>query len=224
MVNKMKITGKFDELTGLGLGFVYSLGLVWFHNSGKMDHTLLLSIMVLINCIAGFFIGKMVKQIRFYGLTDPLTKICNRRCFMDKLAKVIKSAREKQQELAIVMVDLDNFKKCNDELGHDVGDRVLFLTAQTIAGNLPEEAFVGRLGGDEFSIVFTDTTKTEAAFLVEQISKKVDEVLREYNVSISYGIASFPNDSSDFRKVFKLADEAMYSMKKAKRTRTRENS
>ena len=58
--------------------------------------------------------------------------------------------------------------------------------------NLPEEAFVGRLGGDEFSIVFTDTTKTEAAFLVEQISKKVDEVLREYNVSISYGIASFP--------------------------------
>lgn len=127
------------------------------------------------------------------------------------------------------MIDLDNFKEVNDNLGHAYGDRVLTDTAEKIKEVFPSNALIGRLGGDEFA-VFAGFNAFDLENLTEYMSKKGQQLCRslkakyangdkEVEVSASIGIASAPTDGEDFMSVYQKADKALYLSKRSGKDR-----
>ena len=120
--------------------------------------------------------------------------------------------------VSLALIDIDFFKNINDTFGHDVGDEVLAALERTLIGSLPQEAIVGRLGGDEYAILLPDLPAEGALILLEEIrnhfSSKPPTKNLNHNVTISIGIATRPTHAKDFQELFKAADEALYSTKK----------
>ncbi len=207
----MEIFRWFNGGTGLILALVYSLFLVWFHVTGIMNHSYLLLCMIALNGLGGYWLGKVIGRLRRYGLTDPVSQACNRRCFVNELGKTLK--RKRTERFSVIMLDINDFKICNDTAGHDVGDRVLFIVAQTIKGNLRRGDHVGRVGGDEFAVLLSERAKREAIFMMTQLNSLVNRALRKYGVSVSMGIATYPDDATDIDNLWKIADMNMYRVK-----------
>lgn len=155
---------------------------------------------------------------------DALTGLSNRRMFHDRLAQQIKESRRAKKSLALMYLDLDEFKTVNDTLGHDIGDILLKEAAQRLCTCVRETDTVSRLGGDEFTIIVGDL---EDFSNVEHIAQHIIERLSEpfllkgevAHVSASVGITLYPEDASDIDTLLKNADQAMYAAKKQGRRR-----
>lgn len=155
---------------------------------------------------------------------DPLTQLPNRRLFLDRLAQEINKSRRADLSLALLLIDLDEFKEVNDTLGHDVGDILLQEAAQRVRGCIRDADTVARLGGDEFTVILTDLSDHSH---VEDIAQKIIGKLAEpfqlgrevAYISASIGITLYPNDASDIDSLMKNADQAMYAAKKQGRNR-----
>ena len=155
---------------------------------------------------------------------DPLTQLPNRRLFLDRLEQEIIKSRRADMSLALLLVDLDQFKEVNDTLGHDVGDTLLQEAAQRIRGCTRDVDTVARLGGDEFTVILTELSGRSH---VEDIAQKIIGKLAEpfqlgsevAYISASIGITLYPNDASDIDTLMKNADQAMYAAKKQGRNR-----
>jgi len=155
---------------------------------------------------------------------DPLTGLSNRRMFHDRLTLLIKKCRRAKKSLALMYLDLDEFKTVNDTLGHDMGDMLLKEAAQRLCGCVRETDTVSRLGGDEFTIIVGEL---EDFINVEHIAQHVIERLSEpfllggevAHVSASVGITLYPDDANDIDTLLKNADQAMYAAKKQGRRR-----
>ena len=165
----------------------------------------------------------MQEQVRSLAFYDPLTQLPNRRLVLDRLTQEIGRARRLQHRLALLFIDLDNFKPVNDELGHAVGDWLLNCVAQRIQGCLRESDTAARLGGDEFVVLLPDLQSNEAALGVAQKIRL--EIAREFvtpegaslSISSSIGVALYPDHALNEKDLMHLGDEAMYSAKKAGR-------
>ena len=151
---------------------------------------------------------------------DPLTKLSNRKNFNDILAREVSRCDRQGLKLAMLYIDLDNFKPVNDAYGHHIGDNVLQDIAILLKKDTRHEDYVARLGGDEFSIVITDIThKNDAAIVATKILKnlckeyKIDGI--KHKISASIGISFYPDDGRDIQAVIRKADEAMYAAKLA---------
>jgi diguanylate cyclase (GGDEF)-like protein/PAS domain S-box-containing protein len=162
------------------------------------------------------------KQLEFeletLAYIDKLTKLPNRRFFMDKLSEAVKEAEVFSSRLAVFFLDLDNFKIINDSLGHEIGDHVLSESAWRIQDALRSDDIVCRLGGDEFTIIIKNVgSKTElgkiAQALITEFVKPIDCKDRELRISTSIGIVQYPNDGNDEKELIKNADTAMYAAK-----------
>ncbi|HSG21547.1 MAG TPA: EAL domain-containing protein, partial [Azonexus sp.] len=155
---------------------------------------------------------------------DSLTGLPNRRMFYDRLALELKKAHRSSQQLALLFIDLDNFKEVNDSLGHNLGDCLLIEAGQRIVDCVRETDSVARLGGDEFTVLLTEISDTSSVERVTlAILKKLaapfqlgDEVTM---ISASIGITTYPRDSVDLGELLKNADQAMYIAKKQGRNR-----
>jgi diguanylate cyclase (GGDEF)-like protein/PAS domain S-box-containing protein len=160
------------------------------------------------------------KQARF----DPLTQLPNRIMFVEQLRAHIDAAQAGSAGFSLLMLDLDQFKEVNDTLGHSKGDQLLLDVARRITDCVPAAAIIARLGGDEFAIILRDpgdggeiddvlaclVSAIHAPFMLDQ-----DRVF----ISVSVGVARFPDGGADMAELLRHADQAMYAAKHSGRNR-----
>ena len=149
---------------------------------------------------------------------DPLTDLPNRLLFQDRLQHAMARSARSGSPLAVIVIDLNNFKDVNDEEGHRVGDHVLKAVAKRLQTGLRETDTVARIGGDEFAIVLPDLTSVGAAVRVaEKMQSRIETPLKLedglFDLRASFGMAIFPNDALDADNLLQFADLAMYEAK-----------
>lgn len=160
-----------------------------------------------------------MEQLAFY---DPLTGLENRRLFMDRLEQSIKQVRRSKGVMALLFLDLDEFKIVNDSMGHDVGDELLVSVAKRLKQCVREEDIVARIGGDEFTFILSNVKDSKSA---GGVATKVIKALQApfqlnahtVHISGSIGITIAPDDSMDATELMRNADLAMYRAKSSGR-------
>ncbi len=149
---------------------------------------------------------------------DPLTRLPNRNMLNNRLEKAIVVARREKKELALLFLDLDNFKFVNDSLGHDMGDKLLMAVSRKLNELVRGGDTVARYGGDEFVIMLWDCGVDGAALVAQKLtSGKIEVGNTDFSVSMSVGISVFPADGDDRQTLIRNADMAMYHAKKVER-------
>ena len=149
---------------------------------------------------------------------DALTGLANRTRLRDEADGMLARAHRQGQRLAVVFLDIDNFKQVNDSLGHDAGDRLLQSVAQRLKACVRETDCVARLGGDEFVVMLSDIINPEDVSVVTEkvrmaLSEPFDLEGQEVPVSSSLGVSVYPDDAIDLQKLFRCADSALYHAK-----------
>lgn len=157
-------------------------------------------------------------KIQHQAYFDYLTDLPNRLLCLDRLSQLLADAKRNNKLVAILFLDLDDFKKINDTLGHEIGDKILIEASHRLKHIMRESDTVGRLGGDEFIVLVgdlehADDVRPVAEHIVSRFrdSFKIDE--RELIMSISVGIALFPLDGKNKSTLLRNADSAMYHSK-----------
>jgi diguanylate cyclase (GGDEF)-like protein/PAS domain S-box-containing protein len=160
------------------------------------------------------------EELRFLAHHDPLTKLTNRSLFNDRLDSALRAAHRHNSTLALLFLDINDFKGINDVHGHSVGDRVLCMIARRLEGCVRETDTVARMGGDEFTVLLTDI-QSEVA-----VSEKMAQILAvmaeplgaEFGginmPSCSIGVAFYPADGEDADTLLSHADDDMYRIKR----------
>ena len=164
----------------------------------------------------------MEEQIRRMAHFDSLTNLPNRILLMDRLEQALAISQRNHSKTSVIFMDLDHFKKINDNLGHHVGDMLLQQVAERIRGALREVDTVSRLGGDEFVMVLPELRHTEdATKIAEKLLHALDEDFfiagDKLRISPSLGISIFPDHAGDASTLIRIADKAMYHAKQAGR-------
>lgn len=149
---------------------------------------------------------------------DTLTNLPNRFLSMDRLHQMLIKAKRHQQQAAVLFIDLDDFKKINDSLGHETGDRLLIKVAERLRQNLRQGDTVGRLGGDEFMILLDEIKETDKLLsmvgtLLGKFQQPFELDNRELLLTASFGIALYPHDGEDASSLLRHADSAMFFAK-----------
>ena len=159
-------------------------------------------------------------QLARLVVQDPLTNVLNARAFVDRLGQELDRNRRYPRPLALIYMDLDNFKVINDTHGHQTGDAVLRLVADAMRSSVRQSDIVGRLGGDEFAVLMPET---EAA-LADAAAKRLIASLRDVfkgtpNVTASIGVVSCIATDANTDDLLRRADQAMYDAKKSGKDR-----
>jgi diguanylate cyclase (GGDEF)-like protein len=174
-------------------------------------------------------------RLRYLAYFDPLTNLPNRRSFTEQLNRILKRSQRRDARSALLFIDLDNFKRINDSIGHGRGDKLLVEIAKRLSLELRQEdaisylaqndgeehdgsTEIARLGGDEFTVVLSDvegvaSVEAVAKRILQQLSQPIS--LHSYNpvVTPSIGIALYPDDGADPDTLVRNADTAMYAAK-----------
>jgi diguanylate cyclase (GGDEF)-like protein len=160
--------------------------------------------------------GRNLGELRFLADHDPLTRLLNRRAFMQRLDGEVARATRYGRTFGLVLADLDGFKTLNDRHGHAAGDEALmeFATVLSSALRKPDEAF--RIGGDEFALLLAEADEEDARKVVLRAQRLLAAVDDQQFVGItaSFGCASCPEHASDAQALFRIADEALYEAKR----------
>ncbi len=164
----------------------------------------------------------MYKEMERLAITDTLTSLYNRRHFQERLAGETQRTRRYGHGFSIVLMDIDNFKRLNDSCGHGVGDAVLKEFAALIKRCARSSDVVARFGGDEFVMLLPCTDRGAAVAAAERIRAVVENCTfpRRKKLTVSMGVASFPDDAEDGAETVTRADEALYAAKRLGRNRT----
>lgn len=162
------------------------------------------------------------EKLRYNAVTDHLTELPNRFLFFDRLNMALAQAQRDFQKLAIIMLDLDEFKKVNDTHGHNVGDQLLKGVANRLVNMFRKGDTIARWGGDEFILLLpeirqTDVAKNVAERVLHSFNKPFELGGPQIAITASIGVALFPEDGPDADTLIKNADIAMYHAKDAGR-------
>lgn len=161
--------------------------------------------------------ARLHRLVREQAITDPLTQIHNRRAFENQLFQKIEEASQTTSTFVLMMMDLNGFKHINDVFGHAVGDRVLARFAREVDASIRKEDFFARFGGDEFIAILSGTDYKQALKvkneLEELVSKIKFEDLPQLSISISMGLAQFPDHGKTADQLIQLADHHLYKYK-----------
>jgi diguanylate cyclase (GGDEF)-like protein len=160
------------------------------------------------------------EQLKALAETDGLTGLFNSRRFKEILTAEVERGK-RQGPLSLLMVDMNKFKNINDEHGHQTGDEALKLVAGAIKESSRSTDFCARYGGDEFAVLLPGTPATGAAIVRERVLSAVRDLRlqtadRVLGLSVSIGIASFPDEASSAHELVELADAGMYEIKRAR--------
>ena len=151
------------------------------------------------------------------AVTDGLTGLFNHEYFVTALRREMQRCKRHDLKLSLVMLDLDDFKAINDTYGHLEGDRVLMKSATLVSESLREIDIAARYGGEEFAVILPDTPRTGAFVVADRIRRRVEEHFRRRKegprVTLSGGVATFPDDAADLEQLITRADEALYRSK-----------
>ncbi len=151
--------------------------------------------------------------------TDGLTELYNHRYFQDQMKRQIAQCQRYDSEFSMIIVDIDHFKSFNDTYGHQAGDAVLRQVAQTLKTNSRSTDIVCRYGGEEMSIILTNTGKEEALIKAHNVCNAVAERIfklsatQTVHVTISVGVSTFPEDGETPQQIIEIADQGLYYAK-----------
>nr|WP_321403764.1 GGDEF domain-containing protein [uncultured Desulfobacter sp.] len=165
------------------------------------------------------------KKLKDLSLHDPLTGVVNRNALDFHLSRLHKNQVDLNIScFSILMIDLDKFKSVNDNLGHDAGDIVLKSFAETTQKLMRNDDVFGRFGGEEFLVLLPDSSKKEASQIAERIRSKISSSPiplpageTSVPITVSIGVGTFPDDTSNIDDLLKIVDDAMYTAKKSGR-------
>ena len=156
-------------------------------------------------------------------LTDPLTGVYNRRFMEQRLREEVSKARRYHFKLAVLLLDLDHFKRVNDELGHQAGDQVLIEIGNLVNRELRDSDILARYGGEEFLVIAPNTEPSASTSLAERLRKRIEShtFLTDFNkarklekqITVSIGVANFGDSSSDEKSLIQVADQNLYRAK-----------
>ena len=158
--------------------------------------------------------------------TDGLTGLYNHREFQNRLEGEIGRSIRHKSILSLLMIDIDRFKKINDIYGHQSGDKVLSAIGAAILHEIRSSDFAARYGGEEMAIVLPETGPSDAQFFAERLREKIMNTAvtvletETVSVTVSIGVASFPEDASGKGELIEIADQALYFAKKKGRNKT----
>ena len=161
---------------------------------------------------------KVFEEANHFSKRDSLTGLYNRGYFEESLSGEISRARRYETEFSILFLDLDDFKKVNDTLGHLAGDFVLKKVSNLLIKEKRVEDVVARYGGEELVIILPETNKVNTIIKAERIRKKIHDMSlvfegQNIQITVSGGIASFPQDATEANKLIHCADQALYRAK-----------
>ena len=161
-------------------------------------------------------------RLEALALRDPLTGLANHRQFQESLNTETKRARDEGTQLALIVIDVDRFKRINDAWGHPVGDSVLSEAGRSLAETMKGVGLVARLGGDEFAILLPDSNSTQALAICEaaRAAVKANDT-PDLDITCSGGLAMFPEDAGSPDSLSQLADGALYWAKRSGRNLAR---
>jgi diguanylate cyclase (GGDEF)-like protein len=207
--------------------------LPWLPTSNQMFESVWLTVLsfeaLLFTIAIAFILLAMAKERTEYrhktaALVDPLTGVANRRAFLQDGAAQLKRQATDPRPIAVMLLDLDNFKSINDRFGHAVGDRVLEIFADVSSSCMRHIDIFGRLGGEEFAALLRDTTRERALAVAEQIRTSFAESTREVDgrpidATVSIGIVISYDAVLDLSALLAQADHALYRAKDSGRNR-----
>ncbi|WP_151670728.1 EAL domain-containing protein [Nitrincola schmidtii] len=163
------------------------------------------------------------RKVEFLATHDTLTNLPNRNLFQDRIDHAIAQARRHKSSLALLFIDLDNFKSINDTQGHHAGDELLLEAADRLRSVVRDVDTVARIGGDEFTVILTECVVEDAEIIAVRILNEMNRHFliqgRKVFVSASIGAAFYPQDADDSSGLIKAADTAMYRAKEDGRNR-----
>lgn len=168
------------------------------------------------------------KRLQEMSIRDGLTTLFNRRHFDGRLEEEVQRARRYARKFALEMIDIDHFKRVNDTYGHTCGDEILKQIAQIMRENTRDTDVICRYGGEEFSILLIETDEESAYDHAERLREAVAAFLFtngqdpvNEKVTISVGLAFFPQDGSDSQMLVESADSALYAAKRGGRNQVK---
>lgn len=192
------------------------VGILTIENLSKVDFDRFL-------IVAAQFALEMKKVLLYetveaLAITDSLTGLYTRRYFFERLDEELQRSKRHGLKFSFLMIDIDNFKNCNDAYGHLVGDTVLKDVAHIAKSSIREIDLAARYGGEEFSIILPETDKAGAMLVAERIRKKIEEnIFKAYDeklkMTASIGLAIYPDDSQEVSDLIERADKALYVAK-----------
>src|SRR3954453_13972293 len=158
------------------------------------------------------------------AMIDPLTGLLNRRAFLQDAEVLLQQQIMRDRPIAVLLIDLDDFKSINDRFGHAAGDKVLQIFAKTMRGSLRQTDLIGRLGGEEFTIVLADASIDNAYLVADRLRKAFAAAAgvvegAAVHATASVGVAVIVDPSQDLTKLITLADQALYLAKARGRNR-----
>lgn len=168
--------------------------------------------------------ARMYQHTKELSNRDELTGVYNRRYFFERLEREVERGKRYNSIFSIVMLDLDHFKRYNDNFGHLSGDRALREVARALEENTRKVDIIARYGGEEFVTILPETDKEDAALVAEKLRRAVEDIKLGASeggelLTITAGVASFPLDSSEAIDLIEHADKALYTGKAQGRNR-----
>jgi diguanylate cyclase (GGDEF)-like protein len=162
-----------------------------------------------------------LKKLQINAATDPLTGLYNRRLFEEHFEKELNRALRYNQHLALIILDLHQFKEVNDRYGHPQGDLLLQTAASTLRKSLRTSDYAFRIGGDEFALLLVHSDSEQANTLARRIRANFGSAVQVMQASVGlgmdYGIAVFPGDGDQKDVLIRIADQRLYEMKHLER-------
>ncbi len=161
---------------------------------------------------------QLKKHLSELAMTDELTNIFNRRALMQSLDKELSRAKRNKEDLSLLMIDIDFFKKINDQYGHQMGDTILQDFVNKTKELIRTEDIIGRCGGEEFAVLLPNTELNVASGLAERLRKTIEDSLFVHDgfkiqITISIGVATVDSKDMDSQLLLKNADQALYRAK-----------
>jgi len=165
-------------------------------------------------------IQKTQRMLHDLATHDPLTQVLNARSFEQRLTQELERNRRYRHPMALLYLDLDDFKAVNDSHGHQTGDAVLRLVADAIRGAVRQADAVGRMGGDEFAVLMPETDAALADAVAQRLASSIGTVFDgSPQVTASIGLVSCTATDAGTDAVLRRADQAMYDAKRAGKNR-----
>ncbi|MFT3985837.1 MAG: GGDEF domain-containing protein, partial [Lachnospiraceae bacterium] len=180
---------------------------------------IIVSIIIYYVMIYWFKTKELYSKLRFDSTKDYLTGLNNVREFDLRLNQAIADTLQHDKNLALLMLDIDNFKKVNDTYGHITGDLILKQLSEILINTCRSFDFISRKGGEEFCIILSDSDYSQAREIAELIRKNVQEnhfitdKNEKINITISVGVSAYPNKSNNINNLVEIADKALYYAK-----------
>jgi diguanylate cyclase (GGDEF)-like protein len=214
-------TPKIGGIVGLGIQSQLSKDTIY----AIVIDSILTTLLNLVGSIKA--IHKYTQNLEYYATRDPLTGLFNQRVFRDLIEYEIKRAHRHQYHFGLLVIDCDNFKMINDKYGHAFGDTFLQEFGALLESCKREEDILSRYGGDEFTVILPESSQEESYTLAQRILEQVNDFTTtapdgsSIGITVSIGLASYPEHAQESHELFNVADAMMYRAKNEGKNATR---